>query len=258
MECSIIANKIRIMILIIMLGITSYSFSDTLNVGVPIVGSPVAEKINTGQGSYYFGFCIDIMNSICTHLDKTCVYHQINFENQLALLNNGKIDVLLLPQPYQSNTFKHYAASIPYVVSKAQFITLKNSNINEMIDIKNKKIGVVKSTFYDLLMHSEYAKENQILAYDSNPTLLSNLAQNKVDVIVLNNAVAYNLINHNPNYFKQIGHSIPLGNGYGIIAPAGKEALIEKINNAIIEIQQDGTYESIYQKYYTDVMQSGG
>ncbi len=250
MELTKIPNRMHNVVFIMMLLVSTFSFSRSLTVGVGVSGPPIVERINTAQGPYYFGFCIDLMNNICKRIGETCTYYEITLNNQFELLNKGKIDLLILTKPYTPLEQEQYATSVPYAVSKIQFITSKNSPINNVGDIKNKKIGVIKTTFYNLLTQSSYHNDNQIIAYNFVSDLLSDLAQNKVDVIVLNNAIAYSFINNNIYNIKLVGHAIPLGEGYGIIALSDKEALITEINKAILSIEKDGTYTSIYQKYY--------
>ena len=103
--------------------------------------------------------------------------------------------------------------SIPYSVSKIQFIALEKSPIEKISDIKNKKIGVIKDTFYELMVRSLYDQHNQIIAYNSESDLLSDLTKNKIDVIVLNNAIAYRLVNNNIYNIKFVGKNIQLGDG---------------------------------------------
>ncbi|OJW12087.1 MAG: hypothetical protein BGO44_03380 [Legionella sp. 39-23] len=230
--------------------ISNLSFSSPLKIGLGVSGPPIVEKVTTAQGSHYFGFCIDLMDNICKRIKNTCSYSEVTLNDQFDLLDSGKVDLLILASPYTPYHLKQYAFSIPYATSKFQFITLKNSSINKIADIKNKKIGVNKNTFYGLLLKSPYGKHNQIIPYDSTPDLFSDLAENKIDVIVLNHAIAHNITSNNIFNVKAIGHDLPLGNGYGIIGLADKAPLIEEINKAILQMEHDGTYTAIYQKYY--------
>ncbi|KTD08955.1 glutamine ABC transporter [Legionella gratiana] len=233
-----------------MLFISTLSFCSPVKVGVVVSGLPVSEKVNTDQGIYYFGFCIDFMNEVCKRIEKKCTYSEVTYDNQFELLEQGKIDLLILPRPYTSSDSEKYAISIPYAVSKMQFITLKDSSINKIADIKNKKIGAIKSTFYNLLTQTPFYLSNQIIAYNIDSDLISDLVQQKTDVIALNNNIAYKLIVNNYYGIKLIEPALPMGDGYGIIALPDKKALIENINKEILSIEKDGSYISIYQKYY--------
>ncbi|MCW8444529.1 transporter substrate-binding domain-containing protein [Fluoribacter gormanii] len=233
-----------------MLFISTLSLSSPLKVGVSIAGPPLVERVNTAQGPYYFGFFIDLMNNICKRIGTTCIYQEITLNNEFEFLDSGKIDVLIPIKPYTSSELKQYAASIPYAVSKIHFITSKDSPISDLADIENKKIGVIKQTFYDLLVQTSFQNHNQIVAYNKESDLLTDLAQHKIDVIVLNNIIAQRLLNNNLYNIKLIGQDIPLGQGYGILALTDKAALIAEINKAILSLEKDGTYTSIYDKYY--------
>lgn len=233
-----------------MLFISTISYSNPLKIGVAVSGLPISQKVSTANGDYYFGFCIDLMNEICKRIEKQCIYREITLNNQFDTLEQGKIDLLILPRPYTVFDFTRYAMSTPYAVSKIQFVALKENPIKKVGDIKNKKIGVIKTTFYGLLTQSTFNNSNQILPYNSNSDLISDLVQHKIDVIALNNAIALTLLSNNYYDIKFVGSSVSMGDGYGIIALPDKEALIKKINEAILSIEKDGSYISIYQKYY--------
>lgn len=242
----------HLVLLLMMILTSTLVFSDPLKIGVVASGLPMAERANTAQGVYYYGFSIDIMNAICRRIGQTCTYSNVTLNNQFDVLDSGRIDALILAKPYEPEDMEEYAISLPYAVSKIQFVSSKNSPVNDVADIKNKKIGVIKSTFYTLLAQSPYHTNNQLVAYDLVADMMSDLAQNKIDVVVLNNAVAYSFLNNNFYNIKLVGSDIPLGQGYGIIALADKATLIANINKAILNMQEDGTYVSIYQKYYSD------
>jgi ABC-type amino acid transport substrate-binding protein len=241
---------IRLFVVIFLTGLATLSFGTTLKVGVGVSGAPIVEKVASEHGPYYFGFCIDLMNTICARINQNCIYKQITLNDQFESLNNGDIDLLILVSPYTPEDLKQYAMSIPYAVSKIQFIALPDSPIDDLTDIKNKKIGVVKNTFYNLLLQSPFHNQNQIIAYKSDSELLTDLMQKKVDVIVLNNVVAYRLKTNDLYNIKFVGKDMPLGEGYGIIALPDKAPLINEISKVILTLQKDGTYVSIYQKYY--------
>ncbi|WP_133137457.1 transporter substrate-binding domain-containing protein [Legionella rowbothamii] len=240
----------QLLAFMLMLFITSIAFSSSLTVGVGVSGPPLVEKAHDSKGVFYFGFSIDLMDSICEQIKETCTYQEVTLNNQFELLDSGKIDLLILTIPYDSSKLKQYAISIPYAASKVQFVTLKTNSINGIKDVENKRIGVMRATFYNLLTQSPYHKNNQIIAYDSNSELYSDLHTHKIDVIALNNALAYGLEMNNIFDLKLIGESILLGDGYGIIALPDKTKLIEKINKAILDIENNGTFTAIYQRYY--------
>ncbi|RUR13525.1 transporter substrate-binding domain-containing protein [Legionella sp. km772] len=227
-----------------------YGFSKDLRVGVITGAPPFSEMSDDGKQPYFFGFSIDMMNTMCKLIKMHCVFSPLTLSNQFSTLEQRKIDVVLLASPYQLSQLSEYAVSLPYLVSRFQFVTTLDSPIPKGSEIKNYKIGALKTTYYDLLMSSPYHKDNTILSFDTIANLVSALIEHKVDIIALNSAIAFYYINNNTYGIKTISKEITLGDGYGIIALPDNEQIIKEINQAILTMQADGTYLSIYNKYY--------
>lgn len=242
--------KRLVFIILFLNSLCSFSNPEGLIVGVIGGAPPFSEESISSSGTFFFGFSIDIMDSICKDIKMKCTYQKVEFDTQLASLDNGHVDVLLLTYPYDLTKFKQYAMSLPYVLSKVHFIALKNSPIRNDAAIKNFKIGVVKTTFYNLLKNSSYAANNQIIAYNNVTDLITGLTNHKIDLIVLNSSIAASFMNNSLYSIKTIGPEFELGEGYGIITLQDNEALIKDINKAIINMQTDGTYLAIFRKYY--------
>ncbi|WP_416209957.1 transporter substrate-binding domain-containing protein [Legionella sp. PATHC038] len=76
------------------------------------------------------------------------------------------------------------------------------------------------------------------------------LLNQEVDAIIMNvNIFKYLTINKVIN-FQTVGSPIVLGNGYGLITLPKNANLIDRINKVLLEMENDGTYETIYNKYF--------
>lgn len=228
-----------------------YGFSKDLMVGV-ITVPLFSEMSTTPDGTYFFGFAIDIMSNICKQLNTKCIFSPLTLKNQFATLDEGTVDVVLLANPYELDKLSSYAISLPYMISKVRFLTLQSNPVKKGDPIKNFKIGVIKATYYDLLENTPYKNNNTIIPFDSVPDLLTSLVRGKIDLILLNSDIAYYFMNNNTYGIKAVSQEIVLGQGYGIIALPSNTALIQSINQAIINTQKDGTYLAIYNKYYNN------
>jgi ABC-type amino acid transport substrate-binding protein len=241
-----------VFILLFLSSLCAFSGPDDITVGVISGVPPFAEVSDSGNGPYFFGFSIDMMNNICKHMQMHCTYRKVDFNTQLKTLDEGSIDVLLLAEPYDLSKLDHYAISLPYVVSRVQFAALKEGSINDGAPIQNLKIGVIETTFYDLLRKSIYGTNNEIIPFPSVPDLITALINHKVDIILLNSAIAATYMNNNTYGIKTISKEIQLGEGYGVVALPNKAELIKNINKAILAMQADGSYLTIFRKYYNE------
>jgi ABC-type amino acid transport substrate-binding protein len=141
-------------------------YSKEIRVGVISGAPPFSSSYSTSKGIFFYGFSIDVMNAICNRIDVNCVYKTLSLTNQFQSLKEGSIDVLLLANPYEPEKLKQYAISLPYFISKVQFYANKNSTMNQLA-LVNLKIGVIATTFYNLLNQSPYREGNQIIPFTS-------------------------------------------------------------------------------------------
>lgn len=226
-----------------------FAYGSPVTVGVVPFAPPFSSM--SGEGKNYFGFAIDLMNEICKRINMECIYKPAPVNDQLALLNQGTIDIVFPPTPIISPNNDDYLFSLPYLASDGQFLTSEeNKTINSIEDIKGKRIGVLKNTLYDSLAQSNHASESEIIQYDAFADLISALANKDVDVIIMNDSVARYLINNALNSFRLVGDKIPVGQGYGILSLPKNAELIKKINSALLSMEEDGTYLIIYNKYF--------
>jgi ABC-type amino acid transport substrate-binding protein len=235
--------------------LSSFSAPNSLTVGVIGGAPPFSEISYSSNGMYFFGFSIDIMNSICKNIKMTCTYKKVSFDAQFAPLDDGSIDLLLLANPYDPAQLHEYAISLPYVVSTVKFAALADSSIHEGTPIRNFKIGVIKRTYYNLLTKSSYDSNNTILPFNTVADMISALMAHKIDLILLNSSVVNTYIDNNLYNIKVVSREIQLGDGYGIVALPDKADLIKSINQAIVTMQTDGTYLSIFRKYDSQTTQ---
>ena len=236
---------IRRVIFIVLLTSSVFAYSNTIVVGVT-KSAPPFSSVDTNN--HYFGFCIDIMNNLCKRINATCKYKPIPLENQLNALNTGDIDITFSPSPIIETDAGNYVFSIPYMTSNGEFVTL-NPEIKTIADIKNKRIGILQeSNLEHILLH--YTTKENIKEYPTSSGLISAILNDKVDALLLNVMLIKYLSYNKIISFHIIGKRISLGNGYGIIALKKNAKLMNQINKALLQMENDGTYEAIYKKYF--------
>ncbi|HFF3315803.1 TPA: transporter substrate-binding domain-containing protein [Legionella pneumophila] len=89
----------------------------------------------------------------------------------------------------------------------------------------------------------------QFKYYETFMDLLNGLTDPQVSAIVTNSDQAQYWASITPDC-KLLGDSFPFGIGFGVVARLDQAELIEKINQALIEIENDGTYLKIYNLFF--------
>ncbi|KTC91400.1 ABC transporter arginine-binding protein 1 precursor [Fluoribacter dumoffii] len=234
-----------LLILFLFTGNASADNKQSIMVGVSKFAPPFSAA---DTSNHYFGFCIDIMNEICKRLNETCEYKAVTLQDQMDNLNSGNIDITFPPYPIPNIGAQGYIYSLPYMTSNGQFLTT-SSNIKTLADIKNKRIGTVRETHLKSMLLL-YTSADNIKEYPKVSSMIMALLNDDVDAIIMNiNIFKYLTINKVID-FKTVGNPVILGNGYGIMALPKNTDLINKINKVLLQIENDGTYETIYNKYF--------
>ncbi|HAT8674133.1 ABC transporter substrate-binding protein [Legionella pneumophila] len=243
-------NMKRFMFILLMF-LNFYTFGKPLIIGVPDFAPPFVSR--SGGGEFYFGFNIDLMNSICKIIEEECQYKGMNIQQLYTNLNAGKVDIMLAPTPIVSTAGTNYIFSLPYLPSNAQVITLKaNNDINSLADLKGKKVGTLKYTLYGSLLAEHFQDYFDLVQFSKLSDMALALSNQKIEAIVLNTNAAKYAMSNSATELKMVGDQIPIGNGYGILALKNNAPLIMKINKALLQIEKDGTYLEIYNTYFSD------
>lgn len=165
---------------------------------------------------------------------------------------------------YSEERSKKYLTSLPlYYLSTGVFYSKKNFpngiEINKIEDIKKYRFCGVHGYSY----RSWNLKDSDIsFRAKSGEAVLKMLSKGRCDVFTNGNVPIYakvlstgkSIIPDNVGSF--LADNILAPSSFHIYiskgSPRGKE-LLEKINNAILKLRENGTYEKIYSKYYKKI-----
>ena len=90
-----------------------------------------------------------------------------------------------------------------------------------------------------------------IKRFESTPLALKELEAGGVDAVVADNGVVINYVANNPGgKFKSITDKEFVPEQYGIAVKKGNAELLGKLNKGLADIKADGSYNTIYAKYF--------
>ncbi|WMY94689.1 MAG: transporter substrate-binding domain-containing protein [Arsenophonus sp.] len=199
------------------------------------------------------GFDIDIANMICKKLDVICTFTNQSFDSLILSLKMRRFDALISGIDITSGRKKEVDFSIPYYNNSAAFFVLNAHELNETSFLKIKKIGVQNGTTHQKYITEEY-KNMHIIPYNNYQTAILDLQNKRIDAIFADfDVVTEWLHKNNSKSFSMIGKKIKdpnyFGNGFGIAVRKGNQVLIDKLNQSIKEIKEDGSYDIFYEKW---------
>ena len=193
------------------------------------------------------GFDVEIGKELAKRMGMEAEPVTNPWETILMGLTTGKYDAIIGSMAITEDREEKADFTRPYYRSGAQvFIASDNNVIKAVEDVKGKRIGVVKnSTFGD-----EARKlTEQVMEYDSDITALQDLGSGRIDAVITDQMVGYQVMNEGKLNIKDVGEPLWVDE-MGIPVDEGNTELLNKLNKALEEMMEDGTYDKISQKWF--------
>lgn len=239
----------RISTIIISLILYNLSHAETLTIAISPFTPPFV--IATDENNHYIGFSIEIMETICKQLEVTCDYKPMSFNSAFRAVINKQTDLAIGIIFITRSREDRVLFSLPYLPSAMRFITMSDNPVETIEGLRGKTIGAAKGgRVSEELIYSKLGVDTTIKSYPLFAEMMLALANGDVDAIITDEAIAETWYANNGSMFKLLGNEIPAGQGYGIMTSKTNTSLMDKVNNAILKMQSDGTYLNIYNTYF--------
>ena len=194
------------------------------------------------------GFDLDLMNAVGTEAGLRVKFESFSFDGIIPALQTGKVDAAISAITITAQRAQTVSFSRPYFKAGLAIAVRKdNQKIKSFDDLKNRKIGVQIGTTG--AKFAETVSNAKITNFKSSPLAFQALLNGNVDAVV-NDAPAtlYAIRTQNLNGLKIVGELLT-EEYYGIVLPKNSPHL-DKINQALTAIIDNGTYKKIYQKWF--------
>ncbi|MBA4603485.1 basic amino acid ABC transporter substrate-binding protein [Thermoactinomyces sp. AMNI-1] len=211
---------------------------------------PPFEKLE-GNGEIT-GFDAELIQAIAKAENLQLDFQHYGWDSMLNGVARGRIDMGIAAITITDERKRMYDFTEPYFEAKQVILVPKTSPVQSLNDLKGKKIGVQSATTGEKVVQEAFGKTYPGLQrYDVVSSAIDDLKWNRLDAVVVDKAV-------NLEYIKRLGEekykiiedpAIP-EEYYGIIVKKGNRELLDKLNAGLKKIQENGTYDKIYNKYF--------
>lgn len=226
--------------------------SGTLTVCTHFSYKPFEFKDDSGKP---VGFDIDLADLTAKKLGvTTTTYVDIEFAQITsgAVFAAKKCDLAMGAITINDKRKEAVSFSDNYFSATQALLTKKASGINDLPDMKGKKLGVQTDT-----TGQAFAEENldangyQIIVFDDLPTELTGLQSGRVDAAVNDNGPLLDFAKSNPDF--AVVKEFNTDEQYGFVGQkdnANATKLMGVFNDALSAAIKDGTYAKIYKTWF--------
>ena len=204
-------------------------------------------EMTTDSGDFE-GIDVEVAGAIAEKLGLELQVDDMDFDAALLAAQNGKSDIVMAGVTVTDERQKVMDFSDTYAEGIQSIIVPEDSDIASADDLTGKAIGTQRGTTGYIYCTDDFGEDN-VIAYDDGLTAVQALNNGQVDAVVIDNAPAQEFVAANPGL--KILDTAYAQEDYAIGVAKGNTQLLDAINGALKELQDDGTLQAIVDKYIT-------
>ena len=197
------------------------------------------------EGQDIVGIDAEIAAVIAEKLGCELKIEDMAFDSIIAAVTSGKADFGLAAMTVTEDRLESVNFSDTYATATQVVIVTEDSAITGVADLDGKKIGVQLGTTGDI--YAEDIADATIERYNKGFEAVQALTQGKIDAVIIDNEPAKVFVSENEG-IKILEEDFAVEEYAAAIAKENTE-LLEKVNAALAELTEDGTLQSIVDKY---------
>ncbi|MCI2421669.1 transporter substrate-binding domain-containing protein [Saccharopolyspora sp. K220] len=201
------------------------------------------------------GFEIDLVTEIARRMGVTPKFVAVNATNRVANLDSGKIDVIAATMIATRTREKQVDFSAVYFEDDQRLLVRSGSDITGVGQLDGKTVALVQGSTEETVLR-KVAPGAKILTFQSWPNALQALLRGDADAL----STTVGILSGLKQTADQSGSAVQIvapGIAQGPTAMAvkqGDSALRDELNAALMSMADDGTYQRIYQKWWSGVL----
>lgn len=197
------------------------------------------------------GFDIALIKAIGEKLGVEIEVQDMEFESLVTAIGS-KIDAAIAGMTIDEERLKSVDFSDPYYDAIQYVIVLKDSEIKGADDLKNKTIGVQLATTGNYI--ADEIEGAVVKSYNKGVDAVNDLINGRVDCVIIDKNPAMVFTGKFADKLVAIdGAEFEFEvEQYAIALPKGSD-MVEKVNQALADLKEDGTFDALVAQYIEEV-----
>jgi polar amino acid transport system substrate-binding protein len=202
------------------------------------------------DGETYTGFDGDLVNEIATGLDLELQVKDSGFDGlQSGLsLNSNQCDLVASAMTITEDREKQLDFTDGYYDSEQSLMVPTGSDIASIDDLAGKKVGVQQGTTGKAYTEENAPEGTDVISFPSDAEMFNAIKAGQVDALLQDLPVN---IEHTKGGDFEIVEQYSTGEEYGFAVKQGNTSLKEAVDEQLGTMRDDGTYDEIYNKYFS-------
>ncbi|HHT90505.1 MAG: basic amino acid ABC transporter substrate-binding protein [Bacillota bacterium] len=199
------------------------------------------------------GFDMDLIRAVGEVLDMDVQIDNISWDGLIPALLNNNYDLVIAGVTITPERQANVNFSIPYFESVLTIVKKQEDDAITSLDDLEGQIAAVQINTTGDFVASDLADAGQLKSvsrFDMVADAMQAVIIGVADVVVIDLPVAEAYLEANPAAPLQTVGAVADNEYYGIAINKKNVELLEKINGALLQLQEDGTYDLLFQKWF--------
>jgi glutamine transport system substrate-binding protein len=238
--------SIALIAAVCMAALTGPALAEKITVATDTNFPPFEFKDKSGK---HTGFDVELWDAIAKVIGLEYELQPMDFNGIIPGLQTKQLDVGIAGMTIKPERAEVVDFSDPYY-DAGLLILVRNdtTDINAIEDLKGKVVSTkLGTTSEDFAKKNAAAKEVKL--FPNNDAMFLELMSGGADAVIFDSPVIAEFMRTaGQGQFKVVG-PLYMGQSYGIAFPKGSE-LVPKVNAALKQLREDGTYNALYRKWF--------
>ncbi|MGM9924738.1 MAG: amino acid ABC transporter substrate-binding protein [Bacillus sp. (in: firmicutes)] len=197
------------------------------------------------------GFDIDYAKAAAEHMDMEVEFQPIDWKTKESELSSGRIDLIWNGYTITDERKEKVLFTKPYLKNAQVVVTKADSKITKLADLAGKEVGLQSLSSASDALDANPIKDKikNITEFADNVLALSDLKSGRVEAVVIDEVVANYYMAKEEGTFKLLDESLA-PEEYGVGVKKGNEELLNKLQDALDKMNEDGTAAEISEKWF--------
>ncbi|PSJ46608.1 arginine ABC transporter substrate-binding protein [Zobellella endophytica] len=199
------------------------------------------------------GFDIDLAKALCDVAALECSFHNQAFDSLIPSLKFRRYHAAIAAMDVTPERSEQVDFSDIYYENSAVFVA-PQGKFGSLDELLSQTVGVQNGTSHQKYIQDKLEGEGlQSRPYQSVQDALLDMTNGRLDAVFADTAVVGEWLAKTEGY-EVVGEAITddnyFGTGFGIAVTKGNQELLDKLNQGLAELRANGTYDSLYGKYF--------
>ncbi|WP_075618805.1 amino acid ABC transporter substrate-binding protein [Paenisporosarcina indica] len=222
--------------------------SDTLVIGIDDKFAPMGFR---DEHNEIVGFDIDLATAAAEKMGKKVTFQPIDWKTKETELSSNRIDLIWNGYTITDERKEKVLFTKPYLENAQVVVTLADSDLVKLDDLVGKTVGLqsLSSAAEALSANPINSEIKTVTEFSDNVMALTDLKIGRVDAVVIDEVVINYYMTKEKDTFKLLEESLA-PEEYGVGVKKGNEELLEELQKALDEMNEDGTAAEISEKWF--------